>query len=210
MYACSTCTVATMGDFSQLNNETTGTLISWPGSLESSGWFPEFLRAAGPLLLLVLGLLLSLHFMLAYKPAVDDSIWWAVYMWIIHVKSPDNSRIMLDALVYQWCWKLCLYNERISGTVPFESSGVPFGVWLKTTLCLLGCGSHLNYSTWTTRSRAYSCTFLHCTVVCSVNRKFVWLMQPTCFSTGILRFVHHSVICCTISYKFIFFLFNYM
>ena len=44
-----------LGDFSLLNNEATRTSTSWLGSWESSGSLLELLKAAGPLLLLVLG-----------------------------------------------------------------------------------------------------------------------------------------------------------
>ena len=59
-----------LGHFSQLNDETTQTLTSWPGSWESSGLLPELSTAAGPLLLLVLGPLS----LLLLRPAVDNSI----------------------------------------------------------------------------------------------------------------------------------------
>ena len=59
-----------LGNFSLLNNETTQTLSSWPGSWEYSGSLPELSTAAGPLLLLILGLLS----LLLLGPAVDDSI----------------------------------------------------------------------------------------------------------------------------------------
>ena len=31
------------------------------------------------------------------------------------------------------------------GTVPFGASNVPFAVWLKTTMCPLGCSNYLHY-----------------------------------------------------------------
>ena len=65
-----------LGDFS-LNNETTQTLTSWPGSWQSSGSLLKLSTTAEPLLLLVLELL-SLDSMLLLRPAVDDSIWRAL------------------------------------------------------------------------------------------------------------------------------------
>ena len=59
-----------LGDFSLLNNETTRTLASSPGSWEFSGSLPELSTAAGPLLLLVLGPLS----LLLLGPASDVSI----------------------------------------------------------------------------------------------------------------------------------------
>ena len=65
-----------LGDFSLLNNETTQTSTSWPGSWESSGSLLELSTTAGPLLLLVLGPLS----MLLLGSAVDDSIWRALHV----------------------------------------------------------------------------------------------------------------------------------
>ena len=77
-----------LGDFSQLNNETTRTLTSWPGSWESSGSLSELSTAAGPLLLLVLGPLT----LLLLTPFDEH------YTCIIPIKLSDYSRIMLYAL----------------------------------------------------------------------------------------------------------------
>ena len=62
-----------LGDFSLLNNEATRMSTSWLGSWESSGSLLELSKAAGPLLLLVLGLL-SLDSMLLLGPAADNSM----------------------------------------------------------------------------------------------------------------------------------------
>ena len=94
-----------LGDFSLLNNETTWTSTSWPGSWESSGSLPKLLTAAGPLLPLVLGPL-SLDSMLLLGPAVHNSIWRALHVhysrktaWLFHLMllQTDYYAGMLDA-----------------------------------------------------------------------------------------------------------------
>ena len=75
-----------LGDFSLLNNETTRTLTSSPGTWESSGSLPELSTAAGSLLLLVLGPLSLLLLGPAATTPFDEH-----YTCIIPVKLSDYS-----------------------------------------------------------------------------------------------------------------------
>ena len=102
------------GDFSLLNNETTRTSTSSPGSWEYSGSLPELSIAAGPLLLLVLGPLS----MLSTTPFDEH------YTCIIPVKLPDYSRIMLYAFADRLFRKLCRHIRRISKCRAFSDLSV--------------------------------------------------------------------------------------
>ena len=56
--------------------------------------------------------------------------------WLLHV---------LDGCNLAWVWISVFARHIPKGTVPFGASYVPFGVWLKTTLCPLGSSTYFNY-----------------------------------------------------------------